>query len=41
MDFENASNPLIMCSSYDRFQTFLKIKDELNDKDYWRILADG
>lgn len=39
MDYEEASKLLIMCSSFDRFQTFLKIKDELNDKDYWRILA--
>lgn len=38
MDYEEASNLLIMCSSFDRFQTFLKIKDELNDIDYWRIL---
>ena len=30
-----------MCSSFDRFQTFLKIKDQLNDKDYWRTLADA
>ena len=40
MDYEEASNLLIMCSSYDRFETFLKIKDQLNDKDYWRTLAD-
>jgi hypothetical protein len=41
MDYEEASYLLIMCSSFDRFQTFLKIKDELNDKDYWRILVDA
>jgi len=41
MDYEEASNLLIMCSSFDRFQTFLKIKDQLNDKDYWRTLADA
>jgi hypothetical protein len=41
MDYEEASNLLIMCSSFDRFQTFLKIKDELNDVDYWRTLADA
>ena len=41
MDYEKASYLLIMCSSFDRFQTFLKIKDELNDIDYWRILADA
>ena len=41
MNYEEASNILIMCSSYERFQTFLKIKDELNDKDYWRTLADA
>ena len=41
MDYEEASNLLIMCSSYDRFETFLKIKDQLNDKDYWRTLADA
>ena len=41
MNYEEASNLLIMCSSFDRFQTFLKIKDELNDIDYWRILADA
>jgi len=41
MDYEEASNLLIMSSSFDRFQTFLKIKDELNDIDYWRILADA
>ena len=41
MDYEEASNLLIMCSSFIRFQTFLKIKDELNDKDYWRTLADA
>ena len=39
MDYEEASNLLIMCSSFDRFKTFLKIKDELNDKDYWRTLT--
>ena len=41
MDYEEASNLLIMCSYFDRFQTFLKIKDQLNDKDYWRTLADA
>jgi len=41
MDYEEASNLLIMCSSYDRFETFLKIKDQLNDKDYRRTLADA
>lgn len=40
MYYEEASNLLIMCSSYDRFETFLKIKDQLNDKYYWRTLAD-
>lgn len=40
MNYEEASNLLIMCSSFDRFQTFLKIKDELNDIDYWRTVAD-
>lgn len=40
MNYEEASNLLIMCSSYDRFETFLKIKDQLNDKYYWRTLAD-
>jgi hypothetical protein len=41
MDYEEASNLLIMCSSFDRFQSFLKIKDQLNDKDYWLTLADA
>lgn len=41
MNYEEASSLLIMCSSFDRFQTFLKIKDELNDIDYWRTLADA
>jgi len=41
MDYEEASKILIMCSSFDRFKIFLRIKDELNDKDYWRTLADA
>ena len=32
MDYEESGNLLVKCSSFDRFQTFLKIKDELNDK---------
>lgn len=30
-----------MCSSFDRFQKFLEIKDQLNDKDYWKVLSDA
>ena len=41
MDYEESGNLLVKCSSFDRFQTFLKIKDQLNDKDYWRTLADA
>ena len=41
MNYEEASRKLIMCSSFDRFQTFLEIKDQLNDKDYWKVLSDA
>lgn len=41
MNFEEASNLLLMCSSFDRFKTFLEIKDLLNDKDYWKILSEA
>jgi len=39
MNLEEASDLILMCSSFDRFQTFLKIKDFLNDKDYWKMLS--
>lgn len=41
MNLEEASNLLLMCSSFDRFKTFLEIKDLLNDKDYWKILSNA
>lgn len=41
MNLEEASNRILMCSSFDRFKTFLEIKDLLNDKDYWKILSDA
>ena len=41
MNYEEASRKLIMCSSFDRFQKFLEIKDQLNDKDYWKVLSDA
>lgn len=41
MNLEEASNLMTMCSSFDRFHKFLEIKDQLNDKDYWKILSDA
>lgn len=39
MNLEEASKLMTMCSSFDRFQKFLEIQDQLNDKDYWKILS--
>lgn len=41
MNYKKASDILLMCSSYERFETFLSIKDKLDDKTYWRILSEA
>lgn len=41
MTYKEASEILIMCSSYEVFENFLTIKSELDDKTYWRILSEA
>jgi hypothetical protein len=41
MNYKEASEILIMSSSYEVFGNFLTIKSELDDKTYWRILSDA